>query len=120
MEKTKFMLNIMRKFYHLAAVALFIPAYFLNRDLLKTSMAIVSCGFALLECIRLGRFGDKLSAFLGMFMNRLRSGLDEGNAVLSHLLLLVGCAIPVWISRGSFDSGLAGTISLGITDSTVN
>lgn len=50
----------------------------------------------------------------------------NGNAILSHIYLLLGCALPIWLNRFYVFNGssspsavlaLSGTLSLGVGDS---
>jgi dolichol kinase len=86
---------------------------------LAFSVAISS--FIFLEYIRYFRvwpLGEVLHSYLVTFVDKR----DSGPAILSHLYLLFGCALPVWLNRipnRDFIAGLSGMITLGIGDSMV-
>lgn len=122
--------NSIRKFYHFAAVALFIPAAFWSLNVLEIGMACAATLFLLIELMRIislstnskSRF--KIFFILDQFMEKFRNELDEGDMILSHLYLLIGCAIPIWLNSLKLNnnkvndlSNFSGIISLGIGDS---
>lgn len=114
--------NSLRKFYHFAAVALFIPAAFASLKILQIALAVAASLFLLLETLRTeaNNRGHKLFALysLNEFMERCRNELDSGEMIFSHLYLLLGCAIPFWLNGDQLKmSSFAGVISLGIGDS---
>lgn len=117
--------NSLRKFYHFAAVVLFLPAAFWSLNVLKVALAVASTLFLYTELIRNDlkeEFKGSLSFFkLNEFMEKCRNELDCGEMVLSHFYLLLGCSLPFWINRNpnsSLDiSSFSGLISLGIGDS---
>ena len=107
--------NALRKIYHLAALCLFLPAFYLNWALLRLAFAFAALLAFALEWSRCA--GLIKSAALDAFMLRCRSERDTGALMLSHLYLLIGCAFPVWLNECNDRSGLAGIISLGLGDS---
>ena len=114
--------NSLRKFYHFAAVVLFVPAAFHSLKVLQIALAVAASLFLLIETIRNEANSKNLksSALLKLneFMARCRNELDSGEMVLSHLYLLLGCAIPFWFNLNDLKmSSLSGVIALGIGDS---
>ncbi|KAJ3394331.1 hypothetical protein HDU92_007023 [Lobulomyces angularis] len=84
------------------------------------AFSFATSAMIMLEYIRYFRvwpIGDYLQKFLILFVD----SKDSGPAILSHIYLIIGCALPVWISRFrgiSFSvSGLCGIITLGVGDS---
>lgn len=66
-----------------------------------------------------------LGAYLNQFMVKFTDSKDSGPVVLSHLYLILGCALPVWI-KGFHRrailcqmSGFTGIVSIGIGDTLV-
>jgi dolichol kinase len=148
--------NSRRKFYHFAAVALFLPAVFWSSSLglLQVAFAFASTLFFQLELFRYSlnnrqqkqqsftesqfteslkqqsftdsskpQFTDSSKNYhfildsLNTFMEKCRSDLDGGRMIFSHLYLLIGCAMPFWLSQKRDLSLFSGIISLGIGDS---
>ena len=87
-------LLLTRKLYHFLAVALFVPAALLERDFLQLCMAGALAVFLLLEAVRVCGVAP-LAAPLGGFVRRFVDARDGGTLVLTHVYLLLGCALPV-------------------------
>lgn len=114
--------NSLRKFFHFAAAALFIPAAFSSLKILRIALAVAASLFLLAETLRNEANSKQLKApaliSLNEFMETCRNGLDSGEMVFSHLYLLLGCAIPFWFNPDHLKmSSFAGVIALGIGDS---
>ncbi|TPX51207.1 hypothetical protein SeLEV6574_g00422 [Synchytrium endobioticum] len=112
-------INAKRKYFHFLAFGMFSVSYALDPDLLFLAFSFVTSLFIMLEyCrfFRLAPIGDRLHSYLSQFSN----DKDAGPAVLSHLYLLVGCALPVWLSsvNGRYGfGGFLGIVTLGLGDS---
>lgn len=119
--------NSIRKFYHFVSMVLFIPAAFWSLDVLKIGMAFAATLFLCIEVIRTNLMSKGPKSLCGLllklneFMENCRNELDEGEMILSHLYLLLGCAIPFWLNSSKTCknclSNFSGVISLGIGDS---
>lgn len=115
--------NTLRKVYHFAAVALFTPALLWHPELLSVALGFALVLFFVVERLRTLRLIR--SRQLDSFMQRCRSERDTGQMTLSHLYLMLGCALPVWLHGGSgsgsggdcLSQQMAGIISLGLGDS---
>lgn len=109
--------NTLRKFYHFASVAMFLPALLWNPELLKIALAVAGALLFGVEWLRVrgGKSGKwpQLDAFMVRCRNAQR---DTGIFTLSHIYLLLGCAIPVWMGH-TLEEQSAGIISLGLGDS---
>ncbi|OQS05996.1 dolichol kinase [Thraustotheca clavata] len=108
---------VSRKLYHFLAVAMFLPASYWDIDLLRLSYAIAVGVFMIVECVRalaVPPFGLPISKFVSAYLDRR----DEGRVILTHTYLLLGCALPVWLSPnfGSLLTVNAGVLALGIGD----
>lgn len=97
--------DIDRKFYHIAALVLVIPAYLANVQLLKTCLSIATAAFIFIENTRRVYEIEPLTRFMLSFKRQ------QTDSQLSHLFLLVGCAFPVW-----FRSSILGIVVLGAGD----
>ncbi|CAH8267473.1 unnamed protein product [Arabidopsis lyrata] len=74
--------------------------------------------FVALEIIRIWRI-QPLGEPLHQFMNAFMDHRDSEHLIVSHFSLLLGCALPIWMSSGFNDRALspfAGILSLGIGD----
>ncbi|OQR93671.1 dolichol kinase [Achlya hypogyna] len=106
---------VARKLYHFLAVALFLPASFLNMDLLRLSYAIAIGLFLVVECIRalaVPPLGTPIAKFVTAYLDHR----DDGRVILSHTYLLLGCALPAWLGAPSVLLANAGVLALGIGD----
>jgi dolichol kinase len=108
--------NNLRKFYHICAVAMFLPALILQQHrLLSVALSVAALLFVNVEMARLEAGKSPLDSF----MERCRcERLDRAELVLSHLWLLLGCALPVWMSASDSDliPASSGIVALGIGD----
>ena len=111
--------NSLRKFYHFVSVFLFVPAAFISLPLLKIAFAVAATLFIYIETFRHSFKSWKYTDYLEKFMEKCRNELDRGDMILSHLYLLLGCAMPFWFSPNDklSLSSFSGVISLGIGDS---
>ncbi|XP_057781837.1 dolichol kinase EVAN [Salvia miltiorrhiza] len=109
---------LLRKYYHLMAVAIFVPALIFQPKFLDLSFGAALAVFLLLEIIRIWKIWP-LGHLVHQFMNAFTDHRDSDLLVVSHFSLLLGCAIPIWLSSGFTDRPLApfaGILSLGIGD----
>ena len=86
---------IRRKWFHLLAVALFGPVTFFLPQLMSLSYAIVLCILAVLENLR-SDIPD-LQSFYLTFADPTKD--KPQNLLMSHIFLVLGCAMPHWISE---------------------
>jgi dolichol kinase len=86
-----------RKHYHALVVVLFVPAMVAwEPAFIAFSMACVTSLFLLAELLRIGQVkgvGEAIDAFMLRFLDERDAGLFR----LTHVYLLMGCAIPVWL-----------------------
>jgi len=91
-----------RKIFHGVMVTMFLPTIFVDPCYCSLALALVLVIFLLLEVIRAGQvppFGSAIGRFVAPYVD----GRDlRGPMVVSHVFLLIGCAIPLWLSLGSF------------------
>eukprot|EP00210_Caulerpa_lentillifera_P001040 g1003.t1 len=117
---------IIRKCFHFLAVVLFLPAQIFDISLLQVSLALAFGCFCIGEGIRLASIpyiSNKIDKFLNGFVDHR----DEGPLIFSHFSLLLGLALPIWITPTlTLEEGdsnkllvlsLSGLVSLGIGDS---
>ncbi|KEH39386.1 putative dolichol kinase [Medicago truncatula] len=109
---------LLRKYYHLIAVLMFSPALIFQPKFLDLAFGAALAVFLILEIIRVWRiwpFGQPINQFMNAFTDHRDSDL----LIVSHFSLLLGCALPIWMSSGYNDRPLApfaGILSLGIGD----
>jgi dolichol kinase len=92
-------------------------------EFLHLAFSVALSALILIEYIRYFRLqplGPQLHKFLITFTNER----DSGVAILSHIYLLAGCALPVWIvsllDKEFHWIAYSGVIALGFGDSLVS
>ncbi|XP_042410954.1 dolichol kinase EVAN-like isoform X1 [Zingiber officinale] len=109
---------LLRKYYHLVAVLMFSPALLLLPAFLNLAFGAAFAVFLVLEMIRVWKIWP-LGHTIHQFMNAFTDHRDSDILIVSHFSLLLGCALPIWMSAGLNDRPLApfaGILSLGIGD----
>ncbi|XP_074584915.1 dolichol kinase EVAN isoform X2 [Curcuma longa] len=109
---------LLRKYYHLVAVLMFSPALLLQPAFLNLAFGAAFAVFLVLEMIRVWKIWP-LGHIIHHFMNAFTDHRDSDILIVSHFSLLLGCALPIWMSSGLNDRPLApfaGILSLGIGD----
>ncbi|XP_062333440.1 dolichol kinase [Osmerus eperlanus] len=122
--------TVVRKYFHLIVVATFVPGLVYDRQLLH--VASVGClgAFLLLEYVRYFRIrplGQPLRQLLTLFLDER----DSGPLILTHVYLLVGMSLPIWLFPGPCSpkgilpgtGGLvpyAGVLAVGVGDTVAS
>ncbi|KAI0129380.1 hypothetical protein F4776DRAFT_628900 [Hypoxylon sp. NC0597] len=90
-----------RKVFHFMMVAMFLPSTYIDPTFAALALSIVLAVFLLLDLLRASQL-PPLSKPLASFLAPYVDGRDlRGPVVISHIFLLIGCAIPLWLSLGS-------------------
>lgn len=90
-----------RKVFHGVMVAMLLPSTFVDPCACALALALILAVFLLLEVIRAGQV-PPLGNAIGRFVAPYVDGRDlRGPVVVSHVFLLVGCAVPLWLSLAS-------------------
>ncbi|KAI1124499.1 hypothetical protein F5Y10DRAFT_249175 [Nemania abortiva] len=90
-----------RKVFHFMMVAMFLPTTYIDPCFVALALSIVLAAFLLLDLLRASQL-PPLSKPLAFFLAPYVDGRDlRGPVVISHIFLLIGCAIPLWLSLGS-------------------
>ncbi|XP_062082198.1 dolichol kinase EVAN [Humulus lupulus] len=109
---------LLRKYYHLMAVLMFLPALVFQPKFLDLAFGVALGVFMALEIVRIWRLWP-LGQLVHQFMTAFTDHRDSDILIVSHFSLLLGCALPIWMSSGYNDRPLvpfAGILSLGIGD----
>lgn len=88
---------VMRKGYHLIAILLFLPAFGWDARMLQASLAVAAAVLAFAEVLRCCG-PPAVQAAIGSFMRDFADGRDSGPVYVTHFTLLLGIAVPVWLS----------------------
>jgi dolichol kinase len=90
-----------RKVFHFMMVAMFLPAIFVDPAFAALALSLVLAVFLLLDLLRASQL-PPLSKPIASFLAPFVDGRDHrGPVVISHIFLLIGCAIPLWLSLAS-------------------
>nr|CAG4637274.1 EOG090X0BFL [Ceriodaphnia reticulata] len=119
-------LTILRKYFHGVVIAIYLPGIFFDVELLFAASVIVFSAFLLLESVRLYDL-----ECVGNILNKNMMGFldekDQGTLILTHIYLLVGCSLPIWIfplstTTNARDNLLlcSGIVSLGVGDTAAS
>lgn len=120
MYQTKVPKTVVRKFFHLIVVLIFIPSIYDPRFMAIIS-SYVFVVFIIVETIRC----TKIEPFWNLVQVTFQSFTDEqdrGILIITNIYLLVGLSFPFWLESESSDTLdviplLSGVISIGVGDS---
>lgn len=116
--------HILRKGFHVLCLTLFIPVLLADPPLLSLGLAVAFVLLALAELLRTADI-PRVSAALTGSLTRFTDSRDEGSFLVSHLSLLLGIAVPVWVALAGRShapgaaaplTAWAGLIVLGLAD----
>ncbi|CAI8016208.1 Dolichol kinase, partial [Geodia barretti] len=112
----------MRKSFHLLAVLVFLPSLALSSVYLSLSSSISLFLFSALELFRYFKMWPGGGALHSSLLP-LTDTRDAGSLILSHIYLLLGLSLPLWISPLSHHHNVgklslySGVLSVGVGDS---
>lgn len=86
-----------RKVFHLLATAMFLPALLVpERDFLSLALGVALGAMLALEFLRCAGC-PPVAGVLDRYYGGFLDARDGGVVVVTHLFLLLGCAVPVWL-----------------------
>lgn len=92
-----------RKVFHGTMVAMLLPTIFIDPCFVALALVIVLAIFLLLDLVRASQL-PPLSTPIARFLTPYVDGRDlRGPVVVSHIFLLIGCAIPLWLSLAAVE-----------------
>ncbi|KAJ8113678.1 hypothetical protein OPT61_g4250 [Boeremia exigua] len=92
-----------RKVFHGTMVAMLLPTIYIDPSFVSLALSLVLAIFLLLDLIRASQL-PPLSRPIATFLTPYVDGRDlRGPVVVSHIFLLIGCAIPLWLSLAGVD-----------------
>ncbi|KAK3308145.1 uncharacterized protein B0T15DRAFT_410422 [Chaetomium strumarium] len=90
-----------RKVFHFMMVAMFLPTIYVDPCYVALALALMLAIFLLLDLLRASQL-PPLSKPIARFLTPYVDGRDlRGPVVISHIFLLIGCAIPLWLGLAS-------------------
>jgi len=118
--------TVIRKGYHVLALLLFCPGQLYQPEMLRLAYAAATALLMSLELIRASRIRP-ISATLERVVAVHADERDSGVFILTHIYLLVGCALPSWLTpyQGTLDNfsilePLAGALIVGVGDTAAS
>jgi dolichol kinase len=92
-----------RKVFHGMMVAMFLPSILVDPAFAALALSLALAVFLLLDLFRASQL-PPLSRPLTHFLAPYVDGRDHrGPVIVSHIFLLIGCAIPLWLSLAAVD-----------------
>jgi dolichol kinase len=92
-----------RKVFHGTMVAMLLPTIYIDPCFVALALSLVLAIFLLLDLIRASQL-PPLSRYIANFLTPYVDGRDlRGPVVVSHIFLLIGCAIPLWLSLAGIE-----------------
>ncbi len=92
-----------RKVFHGMMVAMFLPTIFVDPAFVSLALILILAIFLLLDLFRASQL-PPLSRPLTYFLAPYVDGRDHrGPVIVSHMFLLIGCAIPLWLSLAAIE-----------------
>lgn len=88
--------TVVRKCFHLLALAIYIPGVIHEPYITHLASSVAVAAFIFIEYIRLyriGPFGSSIHSALEVFLDEK----DAGPLILTHVYLLLGLAVPLWL-----------------------
>lgn len=99
--KSTYEVDTRRKVFHFMMVGMFLPATFIDPTYAALALSLILAIFLILDLLRASQL-PPLSKPLAAFLAPYVDGRDfRGPVVISHIFLLIGCAIPLWLALGS-------------------
>jgi len=90
-----------RKVFHGMMVAMLLPTTFIDPTFIALALGLILAIFLILDLLRASQM-PPLSKPLAYFLTPYVDGRDlRGPVVVSHIFLLIGCAVPLWLSLAS-------------------
>lgn len=89
-------------------------------DFLGLALAVALAGLVFLEMVRLNRV-PLLHSVVAPFMESFQDCQDASDLLLTHIYLLLACAVPLWLDANLHPTqpslrALAGILSIGVGD----
>lgn len=88
---------VIRKYFHVLALVMFVPTILIHIRFMALASAVALAIFMVLESLRISNV-PMVVAIMDPFMQRYLDDRDAGTAVLTHIYLLMGCALPVFFA----------------------
>ncbi|XP_076356561.1 dolichol kinase-like isoform X3 [Tachypleus tridentatus] len=117
--------TITRKVFHIMVIVVYVPGLLMEGELLYLASGVVFALFILIETIRFFKIppvGEAVQTAFSVFLDEK----DSGPLILTHIYLLVGCSLPLWICPVPLKTGKipppvwSGVLALGFGDTAAS
>ncbi|PNY26462.1 Dolichol kinase sec59 [Tolypocladium capitatum] len=96
--KETYEVDTRRKVFHFMMVGMFLPSTYIDPTYAALALSLVLAVFLMLDLLRASQL-PPLSKPIASFLAPYVDGRDfRGPVVVSHIFLLIGCAIPLWLA----------------------
>ncbi|KAM0335664.1 hypothetical protein ACHAQA_000713 [Verticillium albo-atrum] len=94
----KFEVDTRRKVFHFMMVAMILPSTYVDPVFVGLALSFALAIFLVIDLLRASQL-PPLSRPIASFLTPYVDGRDnKGPVVISHIFLLIGCAIPLWLA----------------------
>lgn len=109
--KETYEVDTRRKVFHFMMVGMLLPATFVDPTYAALALSIILAVFLILDLLRASQL-PPLSKPIASFLAPYVDGRDfRGPVVISHIFLLIGCAIPLWLALASISRTGSGCLA---------
>ncbi|PHH91505.1 hypothetical protein CDD83_174 [Cordyceps sp. RAO-2017] len=109
--KETYEVDTRRKVFHFMMVGMFLPGTFVDPAFAALALSLVLAVFLILDLLRASQL-PPLSKPLAAFLAPYVDGRDfRGPVVISHIFLLIGCAIPLWLALATLPRAGSGQLA---------
>ncbi|KAG6001981.1 hypothetical protein E4U21_003594 [Claviceps maximensis] len=109
--KETYEVDTRRKVFHFMMVGMFLPATYVDPAYAGLALSLILAIFLILDLLRASQL-PPLSKPIASFLAPYVDGRDfRGPVVISHIFLLIGCAIPLWLSLSSLSRTGSGCLA---------
>jgi dolichol kinase len=88
---------VARKTYHLLALVLFLPGVAVDPAFMSFAMAVALVLMLTAEVVRVAGHG-RVAGFIDASVKEMCDERDEGPLIVTHIYLLIGNALPLWVA----------------------
>merc|ERR1719266_2010642 len=111
--------TITRKYFHAMIVFVYTSGTLIDVNFLYLSSIVGLCAMILLEHMRYQNM-EPVSSYLNKIFQVFTDEKDQGDLILTHIYLLAGVSLPLWLSADLNDDNslilLSGVLCTGIGD----
>lgn len=109
--KDTYEVDTRRKVFHFMMVGMFLPTVYIDPTYAGLALSIILAIFLILDLLRASQL-PPLSKPIASFLAPYVDGRDfRGPVVISHIFLLIGCAIPLWLALASLSRTGSGCLT---------